>query len=208
MPLIRKPVDPQRAKSETHGDVLKELLSGNQEERWSAARAAVDVAGASEALAAALRVEADQRVREAMFTSLARIGSTQSIQQLVGFLRADNASLRTGALDALRVAHGVVRDQLPSLINDDDSDVRVLSCEVVRGLPPAEATRMLCELLQREQEPNVCAAAIDVLAEVGDTSALTVLAQCETRFRDTPFLAFAIKIATARILEQSTERHG
>jgi HEAT repeat protein len=208
MPLIRKPVDPHRAKSVTHGDVLKELVSGNQEERWSAARAAVNVPGASDALAAALRTEADPRVREAMFTSLARIGSAQSVQELVGFLRADNASLRTGALDALRMAHEVVRDQLPSLINDADGDVRVLSCEVVRGLSPAEATRMLCELLQSEQEPNVCAAAIDVLAEVGDASALAVLAQCENRFGDTPFLAFAIKVATARILEQSTDRHG
>ena len=208
MPLIRKPVDPDRSKGAAHGDVLKLLRSGNQEERWSAARAAVDVAGATDALAAALHTEVDSRVREAMFTSLARIGSPQSIQAIVGFLRVDDASLRTGALDALRTLHDAVREHLPSLMSDADSDVRVLSCEVARELPPAEATRILCELLQREQEPNVCAAAIDVLAEVGDRSALAALAQCEVRFRDTPFLAFAIKVASARILEQSTDRHG
>jgi HEAT repeat protein len=204
MPLIRKPVDTSRAQHSPSVDVLRALSNGNQEERWAAARAAADVPGATDALEAALRAEGDPRVREAMFTSLARIGTPASIDALMRFLRVDDASLRTGALDALRMLHDVVREQLPSLMNDPDSDVRVLSCEVVRGFPSSEATRLLCDLLSREKEPNVCAAAIDVLAEVGTAAALPVLAECETRFRGTPFLTFAVKIATARIIEQST----
>jgi HEAT repeat protein len=212
MPLIRKPpdrkhTDQPHAHDSKHTDALKVLVSGNHEERWSAARAAVDAPGGTAALAAALQSEVDPRVREAMFTSLARIGSPESINAIVRFLRTDNASLRTGALDALRTLHDLVREQLPALMNDDDSDVRLLSCEVVRDLAGKEATLMLCDLLRRETEPNVCAAAIDVLAEVGDAAALPVLADCATRFPDTPFLAFAIKVATDRILEQSTRRH-
>jgi HEAT repeat protein len=204
MPLIRKPVDPSRAQSSPPPeDVLRALVSGNQEERWAAARAAVGVQGGADALANALSSESDPRVREAMFTSLARIGSPASIDALVRLLRSDDASLRTGALDALRMLHDVVREHLPSLMNDPDIDVRVLSCEVVRGFPSNEATQLLCDLLSREKEPNVCAAAIDVLAEVGTAAALPILAECETRFRQTPFLAFAIKVATARIIEQS-----
>jgi HEAT repeat protein len=204
MPLIRRPVDPSRTQSSSPVDVLGALVSGNPDERWAAARAAVDVPGATEALAAALRAERDPRVREAMFTSLARIGTPASITALIGFLRTDDAGLRTAALDALRTLHDVVREHLPSLMNDADIDVRVLSCEVVRGFPSSEATQLLCDLLRREPEPNVCAAAIDVLAEVGTAAALPVLAECEARFRATPFLAFAIKVATARIIEQST----
>jgi HEAT repeat protein len=204
MPLIRKPVDPSRAQAASPVDVLRALVDGTQEERWSAARAAADVPGGVDALESALRAEGDSRVREAMFTSLARIGSPASIDALVRFLRSDDASLRTGALDALRMLHDVVREHLPGLMNDPDIDIRVLSCEVVRGFPSGEATQLLCDLLSREQEPNVCAAAIDVLAEVGTAAALPVLAECETRFRDTPFLAFAIKVAKARIIEQST----
>jgi HEAT repeat protein len=207
MPLIRKPVNTSTSRSAVPSDVLKRLLDGDQEQRWSAARAAADVPGAADALAEALQAESDPRVREAMLTSLMRIGSPASIASIVRFLRSDDASLRTGAMDALRTRHDVVRAHLPSLMNDADSDVRVLSCEVVRGLPSDEATQMLCALLSRESEPNVCAAAIDVLAEVGDARALPVLAECEKRFRNTPFLVFATKIATARILEQSTERH-
>jgi HEAT repeat protein len=212
MPLIRKPAghktaDLSRAQSSTHADVLKALVAGNQEERWSAARAAVDVPGGADALSTALRSEVDARVREAMFTSLARIGSSDSVDAILPFLRSDDASLRTGALDALRTLPHLIRDHLPALMNDADSDVRMLSCEIVRSLPGAEATQMLCDLLGRETEANVCAAAIDVLTEVGDAAALPVLDQCETRFRETPFLAFAIKVARDRILQQSTSRH-
>jgi len=207
MPLIRKPVDTPATHSAVPVDVLKGLHEGDQDQRWAAARAAADVSGGADALANALQSESAPQVREAIFTSLMRIGSPTSIASVVRFLRSDDASLRTGALDALRTRHDVVRAHLPSLMADADTDVRVLSCEVVRGLPSAEATQMLCDLLSRESEPNVCAAAVDVLAEVGDARALTVLAECEKRFHDTPFLAFATKIATARILEQSTERH-
>jgi HEAT repeat protein len=207
MPLIRKPIDASISQDATRPDVLKALRDADQEQRWSAARAAADVPGGADALIDALQSESSPRVREAMLTSLMRIGSPASIASIVRFLRSDDASLRTGALDALRTRHDVVRAHLPSLMNDADTDVRVLSCEVVRGLPSAEATQMLCDLLGRESEPNVCAAAIDVLAEVGDARALSALAECAQRFQDTPFLAFATKIATARILEQSTERH-
>lgn len=164
------------------------------------------MAGGTEALATALRSESDARVREAMLTSLARINSAESIEAILALLRSDDAGLRTGALDTLRAMGGTIREHLPRLLADADSDVRVLSCEIARAMPGPEATRILCDLLAREDNPNVCGAAIDVLAEVGEADALPGLAQCAARFPDTPFLTFAIKIATDRILAQST-RH-
>ena len=206
MPLIRKPVVDTPAPGPTIVDVLRGLASADAEERWTAARAAPDVAGGTAALTTALRCESDVRVREAMLTSLARINSPESVEAILALLRSDDASFRTGALDTLRAMGGAIREHLPRLLTDADSDVRVLSCEIARSLPGAEATRLLCDLLVREKEMNVCGAAIEVLAEVGEAEALPVLAQCATRFRDTPFLAFAIKIATDRILAQSA-RH-
>ena len=47
------------------------------------------------------------------------------------------------------------------------TDVRILATELARNMPAADATRLLCGLLEKEQHPNVCAAAVDVLAEVG-----------------------------------------
>jgi hypothetical protein len=207
MPLIRKPVTDKPVAGPIAVDVLRGLASVDAEERWAAARAAPDVPGGTEALITALGSESDARVREAMFTSLARINSSKSIEAILALLRSDDASLRTGALDTLRAMGGAVRVHLTRLLADADSDVRVLSCEIARTLPGPEATRILCDLLASENNVNVCGAAIDVLAEVGEAEALPVLAQCATRFRDTPFLSFAIEIATDRILAQSTPRH-
>jgi len=208
MPLVRKPKAPPSASKPDVLGALAGLVSGNREERWAAARAAADVVGGADALAGALRTEGDPRVREAMFTSLARIGTPESANQLLSLLRCDDAQLRTGALDALRTMSTAVREMLPGLLNDPDGDVRILSCELARSLPSDEATALLCALLTDEQQLNVCAAAIEVLAEVGNATALPVLAECGRRFRDAPFLGFAIKIAMQRIDAQSASTRG
>jgi hypothetical protein len=54
-------------------------------------------------------------------------------------------------------------------------------------------------LIEREKHPNVCAAAIDVLTEVGTPEALPTLERCAARFAATPFLPFAISVAMNRI---------
>jgi len=92
------------------------------------------------------------------------------------------------------------RTHLPGLLADQDPDVRLLSCELARGLPDEEANRLLCALLETETEKNVCAAAVEVLAEIGRPEALPSLARCGARFDADPFIAFSVKIATERIL--------
>jgi HEAT repeat protein len=159
-------------------------------------------------LGRALLAEPDERVRRAMFTSLSRLGTPASVQAVIPHLRSDDAYLRTGALDALRVMAPHALDHLPNLLHDDDADVRLLACEIARALPGGEATRLLCELIETERDPNVCAGAIDVLAEVGDPDALPALAQCGRRFPEHPFLSFAVKVATNRIGSQGPEQRG
>ncbi len=199
MPLIRKPTpSPEQAKPSA-AEVLSRLGSANADDRWAAARAAAELPDCAAALAAALPQEGDSRVREAMFTSLARIGTRDSIAGMLPLLRSDDSALRTGALDALSSSVVARRELLPQLLRDPDVDVRILSCELARGLPGEEANRILGDLLARESEVNVCAAAIEVLAEVGNPSALAALNQCAQRFSQIPFLTFAIKLATDRI---------
>ena len=75
---------------------------------------------------------------------------------------------------------------------------------LVRNMPGETVLPLLCDLLDSEPEPNVCAAAVDALAEIGGAEALPVLARCKERFAATPFLEFAIKIAMDRIRSQAT----
>jgi HEAT repeat protein len=208
MPLVRKPTAPSQSPAAEDSGVLAALASANADERWAAARAAPSAKVQAAALATALRKETEPRVREALFTSLARIGTTESAHELLALLRSDNANLRTGALDALRMMVDEVRELLPKLLSDRDADIRILSCELTRGLPGEEATALLCTVLAGEQEANVCAAAIEVLTEVGTPEALPALVECERRFRGSPFLAFAIQVATDRINASSTPPRG
>ena len=204
MPLVRKPAEHSPVAEPDAAEVLRLLSSASADERWAAARAAWNVTGGVSAIAAALPKERDPHVREAMFTSLTRNGTAESVAAIIGQLRSDSASLRAGALDALRILVGSVPELLPRLLNDKDTDVRILSCELARSLPDAEATRLLCALLAAEREINVCAAAVDVLAEVGSSEALATLEECARRFRDSAFIVFAIKVVTDRISSQCT----
>jgi hypothetical protein len=92
------------------------------------------------------------------------------------------------------------------LLTDPDADVRLLACELVRSQPAAGAGRMLGEVLVREPEANVCAAAVEVLAETGGPELLPLLAQCAARFPDDPFIAFAVTAASERIGSQAMNR--
>lgn len=207
MPLIRKnPDQPPPAGEPAAQASLTLLTSGTTDERWAAARAAAQASGNVERLGEALRVEEDPRVREAILTSLSRIGSIESAAAVLPHLRSDDSSLRTGALDALRAMPTAAAAHLPALLEDADADVRLLACELARGLPSAEASAQLCALLDREEEVNVCAAAVDVLAEAGGPEALPALSRCGARFRDEPFLGFAIRVAAERAGAQRAPR--
>jgi HEAT repeat protein len=174
------------------------ITHGSGDDRWRAVRAAGpdDVA----ALGTTLERETDPRLREAVLTSLVRIGTPQAARVTMRALRSDDAQLRTAALDALR-AMPEAQASLPQLLRDDDADVRLLACELARTLPAADASRLLTAFLDSEPHANACAAAVEVLAEVGGTEVLPALARCAQRFRDDPFLAFAIRVATDRIVQ-------
>lgn len=208
MPLIRggPRQDGERLKPTEAG--LDGLTSSSSEVRWAAARTAANQPGGIAALGRALPLEVDPRVREAMFTSLARTNSIEAADVVVPLLRSDDASLRAGALDSLRSMPEIVSSYLPMLLQDADSDVRLLVCELACVLPSREGSRLLCELLKGEPNVNVCGAAVDVLAEIGDADALAALTQCSTRFADQPFLVFSINIAAERIAASRTAPNG
>jgi HEAT repeat protein len=175
------------------------LDSADPESRWTAARALAGHAEAVPALAAALGREPVPRVREAIMTALLRIGDAASVEAILPYMRSQDAGLRAAAVEALQALPAAVAPFMAPLFSDRDPDVRLLATELARNMKASYATRLLCDLIGREQHPNVCAAAIDVLAEVGTPEALPALEKCAARFAATPFLPFAISVAIARI---------
>ena len=175
------------------------LGSADPEIRWRAARALAGQADSVAALGDALAAETVARVREAIMTALMRIGDEASVKMLLPYLRSEDARLRAAVIEALRALPDAVAPFMNSLLADSDADVRLLAAELVRNMPAPEATRLLSDLILREPLPNVCAAAVDVLAEVGTHDALPALRSCGERFAGTPFLPFAVSVAIGRI---------
>jgi HEAT repeat protein len=214
MPLVRKP--PPKAEVEARNEAsLKArgfdqtrlaamLLEGSEDERWDAARAAGEAPSGVAMLSEAVSRESVPRIREAIFTALARIRTPESAEAVLKYLRSDDSSIRTGALDALRAMPDAVAASIPRLLRDADADVRLLACELVRNQPAADAGRMLAEVLATEPEANVCAAAVEVAAEAGGPELLPLLAACAARFPNDPFLAFAVQVASERIGSQAS----
>jgi HEAT repeat protein len=205
MPLIRKAastppvIQPELAAGK--------LLAGSAEERWAAARSLAGRPEGVSALAEALKEENDANVREAILTSLARSGGPAGVEAIMPLVRSDDAGRRTSALDALRLMPEALAEHLGVVLTDADTDVRILACDLARQLPGPLATRLLSGVLINEPDVNVCAAAVDVLAEAGDRDALSALAACEARFAASPFLAFAIGVVRQRI-DAAPERRG
>ena len=203
MPLIRRePVHRAEPAGADLRQAVAALRSGAAEERWHAARSLAATPESAGMLGDALATERDGRVREAIFTSLTRLGTAESVEAIIPHLRSDDAGLRAGALDALRGMIDTVRPRLPALLAEPDPDIRVLCCDLARDLSAADATELLSGVLERDPEANVCGAAIDVLAEIGTPAALPALEKCAARFRDQGFLTFAIKVAAERIASQ------
>jgi len=194
MPLLRKP---SKTLPPVGEPAVGDLGSPSAELRWIAARA--ENPGSVAELAKALERETEPRVREAICTALARIGTPRSAAAVLPLLRSEDASLRTAAMDALRGMPKALGPHMAALLADPDADVRLLSCELARELEPPEAQRLLLTVLETEPRPNVCAAAIEALSEIGGADALPALARCGKRFRDDPFIAFAVKAASERL---------
>ena len=203
MPFVKRDV-PARSSTDPPPDDsvashIAALSRPDPEARWSAARAVGGRADAIPALAAALEAEQVPRVREAIITALVRTGGEGSVRALLPWLRSQDAGRRAAAVEALQSLPNAILPFMVSLLGDADSDVRIMAAELARNMPAADASRVLCALLEREQHANVCAAAIEVLAEVGTRDAVPTLAACAERFAGTPFLPFAAATAIARI---------
>ena len=195
MPLVKG-----RKSSAGGGESYQAALdSPDAESRWTAARALSGRAVAVPALAEALGREPVPRVREAILTALIRIGNAASIEAILPYLRSQDAGLRAAAIEALQALPDAIGPFMAPLLSDSDSDVRLLATELARNMEASKATRLLCDLIEREQHPNVCGAAIDVLTEVGTPEALPALEKCAARFAAAPFLPFASSVAIARI---------
>jgi hypothetical protein len=175
--------------------------------RRHAAKEILRCPGAGAALVSRLKREQEVAVRAAILTALIRLDDPAATAGMADCLRNENAALRNEAIEALRELAssedraGALPPVLRLLLADPDPDVRIFAVNVMESATLPEVERCLIEVVERDQHVNVCAAALDLLCEVGTEAAVDPLVRLKARFSAEPYIQFAANLALKRIRE-------
>lgn len=166
--------------------------------RW-AARDLMAYPQATAALAQRLQCEDNKAVREIIFTSLARLGDATAVAGLIACLRSEDAQLRNEAIEAMKAMPDDVGPIMALLLADGDPDVRILAVNILESLPHPNVEAWLIDVIEHDQQVNVCGSAVDLLGEVGSSASRDALRRLKRRFADEPYIQFAADLALTRI---------
>ena len=184
-----------------------ELESADAVVRRHAAKEILRCPNAGAALVRRLKCEPEVAVRAAILTALIRLDDPAATAGLADCLRSEDVALRNEAIEALRELAssgdraGAVPPVLASLLADPDPDVRIFAVNVMESVTQPEVERWLIEVTENDSHVNVCAAAVDLLCEVGTEAALGPIIRLKARFASQPYIQFAADLALKRIRE-------
>lgn len=150
-------------------------------------------------LLAQLADESEQSVREALLTSLSRIGGSGVVEGVLGYLRSDDAGLRNDVIELLKTQPDAMATHMDALLADADPDVRIFAVNVLESLRHEKVQDWLIAVIENDAHVNVCATAVDLLTEVGDARAAEPLCRLRSRLGDDPFIAFAVDTALQKV---------
>lgn len=159
-----------------------------------------DRQGEAELLAGHLETEESPAVREAILTNLVRIGGAAAARPLVEVLRgSEDTHLRNAVIETLQSMGESVVAELELLLDDPVADLRIYALNIAQSLRSARVPDLALRVLAEDPHVNVCAAAIDVISQVGGPEMIPSLQAAANRFPDDPFLAYAVRATIKRI---------
>jgi HEAT repeat protein len=175
------------------------LMSDDASLRRRAARALAELPSAVPLLCAHLADEQNLSVRSIILTGLIINKSPAVVAGLLPLLGGEDANLRNGAIEALQQMPGEVAPHVEAMLAAADSDVRIFAINVLAALPHPMVPQWLSRVVRLDPHVNVCAEALDALAEVGEPDAIPALEALADRFADIAFIRFAVDAAVRRI---------
>jgi HEAT repeat protein len=178
---------------------IADLASPDSATRRQAAHALAEIADAVPVLCAHLANERSLSVRSSILTGLIVHKSPAVVDGLLPLLRSEDANLRNGAIEALQQMPDELAPRVEAMLSDRDSDVRIFAVDVLAALPHPMVPEWLRRVVTVDPHVNVCAAALDALAEVGEPDAIPALEALAERFADVAFIKFAVDAAVRRI---------
>lgn len=189
----------ERKSQRDYAGLVNQLSHANPMARRWAARDLVEHPGAAAALVDHLKIEEDATVREVILTSLTRLGDGTAIAGLVECLRSEDAALRNEAVESMKELPDEVAPIMGGLLADADSDVRIFAVNILESLRHPYVETWLLAVIERDAHVNVCAAAADLLSEVGSDVSRDALERLKLRFPNEPYIRFAVDLAINRL---------
>ena len=182
--------------------LITQLSSENSTERRWAARDLAEYKEASSYLIKQLMKEKDIASREIIISSLIAIGDEIAVEGLINCLKSDDAHLRNSAIEALKQIPEQVAPYIEKLLKSSEPDVRIFTINILESLRHPKVVKWLIDVIENDENVNVCATALDLLAEVGTEEAIQAIKKVKERFKNEPYIQFASDIALRRIGEQ------
>ncbi len=206
MPIVKQsPVESvntdERKSNRDFAGLVSELENESSSARRWAARDLAEYSQASKSLVERLKREQDASVREAILTSLTRLGDQTAVAGLEECLRSEDAALRNEVIEAMKQLPEEVAPIMGNLLRDLNADVRIFAVNILESLRHPRVEEWLIEVIENDPHVNVCATAVDLLGEVGSSAARQALEHLTGRFPDEPYIRFAAELALKRINE-------
>jgi HEAT repeat protein len=178
---------------------VADLASDDTSTRRRAARVLTGMLDAVTMICAHLANEQSLSVRSIILTGLIVHKSPAVVRDLLPLLGSEDANLRNGAIEALQQMPDEVAPHVEAMLGDPNSDVRIFAVDVLSALPHPMVPEWLRRVVTLDPHVNVCAAALDALAEAGQPAVIPALEQLADRFADVAFIQFAVDAAIRRI---------
>jgi HEAT repeat protein len=185
-------------------ELLAELTDPSPKLRRAAARDLTAYPSAAKPLCARLPDEPELSVRESILSTLMRLASADVVEGLIPYLASEDVWLRNAVIEALPKMPDACRPALTRDLSHPDADVRIFAVTTLAHLGDEGSLSQLVLVLADEPEVNVCAAAIEAVAERGTGAAIPALDAVAARFEGEPFIAFATELAISRIRSRLT----
>lgn len=181
--------------------LIAELENTNPTARRWAARDLAEYSESAGTLVERLKRENDPSVRDAILATLTRLGDPAAVAGLVECLRSEDTALRNEVIEAMKQLPEEVAPIMGDLLVDVDPDVRIFAVNILESLRHPQVEAWLISIIEKDPHVNVCAAALDLLGEVGTSASRSALEQLKLRFSDEPYICFAANLALKRIDE-------
>lgn len=85
------------------------------------------------------------------------------------------------------------------MLEDPDPDVRIFAINVMDSIDLPEIEEWLLNLIDREQNVNVCAVALEVLCNIGTDKSRGSIERLKEKFKDEPYIQYVADIALKNI---------